>query len=143
MAFLDIMDLGAERSVTLFPKLYRRVQRDLLLEHVYLIEGKVETSRYNGEVQLLAQKLQLAASIRKDTSDLTCYLKIDKHHEEISILNQLSDIIKEYSGECFVILYYESEKKQKRLPADLKIKNNSKVAELLEKLLGKENVIFK
>lgn len=143
MAFLDIMDLGAERSVTLFPELYRRVQRDLLLEHVYLIEGKVETSRYNGEVQLLAQKLQLAASVRKDTSDLTCYLKIDKHHEEISILNQLSDIIKEYSGECFVILYYESEKKQKRLPADLKIKNNSKVAGLLEKLLGKENVIFK
>ncbi len=74
---------------------------------------------------------------------MTCYLKIDKHHEEISILNQLSDIIKEYPGECFVILYYESEKKQKRLPADLKIKNNSKVAELLEKLLGKENVIFK
>lgn len=143
MAFLDMMDISAEGSATIFPDLYRMVRKDLAVEEVYLIEGKVETSRYNGEMQVLVQKIQLASQVRKESSQVTCYLKIDKQHQEISILNQLANIIQENKGDIPVILFYEMEKKRKNLPDNLRVENNTKVAEILKNLLGKENVIFK
>ncbi len=53
-----------QRSVSNdFPIVYRQV-RSLIENAVLYIEGKVEVSRYNGEIQLIADKIDLAENVQ-------------------------------------------------------------------------------
>ena len=60
MAFLEGTDASKEVSITVFPTLYRHIRSDVAENAVLYVEGKVEVSRYNGEIQLIADKIELA-----------------------------------------------------------------------------------
>ena len=49
-----------KKSQSLFFPLYRHIRSDVAENAVLYVEGKVEVSRYNGEIQLIADKIELA-----------------------------------------------------------------------------------
>lgn len=143
MAFAQVSDQSGEMSVTLFPEVYRAVRSIMKEDEVYLFEGRVEKSKFNGEWQLLVVKAQAGEYLEKELETKTCYLKIDKQHQDSAVLNELLSLLKQFKGEMPVILYYEEEKKQKMLERDLWVAETADLMEKLQELLGSENSIFK
>lgn len=69
MAFLEGNDSSGEISVTVFPKLYRRIRSEMATNKVYYIEGKVEESSFNQELQLLAEMILPVTKLEVEIAD--------------------------------------------------------------------------
>jgi DNA polymerase-3 subunit alpha len=142
MAFLEGTDASKEVSITVFPTLYRQVRGDVAENAVLYVEGKVEVSRYNGEIQLIADKIELAEKAQAQLTDQTCFLKItlavEKDH-----LQELSQLLRKHKGQIPVVLFYERNGKKVLLTEENWVKKDEEIESRLGSLLGTENVIFK
>lgn len=142
MAFVEGTDASKEVSVTIFPIVYRQV-RSLIEENAVLyIEGKVEVSRYNGEIQLIADKIDLAENVQNKIASQTCYLKISAE-AETSQLQALSKEMKQHHGNIPVVMFYESSGKKVLLAEENWVTDEPNFVKQLIALLGNGNVIFK
>jgi DNA polymerase-3 subunit alpha len=142
MAFVEGTDASKEVSVTIFPIVYRQV-RSLIEENAVLyIEGKVEVSRYNGEIQLIADKIDLAENVQNKIAPQTCYLKISAE-AETSHLQALSKEMKQHQGNIPVVMFYESSGKKVLLAEENWVTDEPNFVTQLKALLGNGNVIFK
>ena len=142
MAFVEGTDASKEVSVTIFPIVYRQV-RFLIEENAVLyIEGKVEVSRYNGEIQLIADKIDLAENVQNKIASQTCYLKISAE-AETSHLQALSKEMKQHHGNIPVVMFYESSGKKVLLAEENWVTDEPNFVKQLIALLGNGNVIFK
>lgn len=143
MAFLEGTDASKEISITAFPILYRKVRGSLSENMVAYVEGKVETSRYNGELQLIADKIESAEKVQETLAEITCYLKITREMEDSEMLTELSQLLKAHPGNVPVVLFYESTGKKVLLTENTWITADDILQEHLRKLAGEENVVFK
>ena len=142
MAFVEGTDASKEVSVTIFPIVYRQV-RSLIEENAVLyIEGKVEVSRYNGEIQLIADKIDLAENVQNKIASQTCYLKISAA-AETSHLQALSKEMEQHHGNIPVVMFYESSGKKVLLAEENWVTDEPDFVTQLKALLGNGNVIFK
>lgn len=143
MAFLEGNDPTGELSVTIFPDLYRQVRQTFEVGDVIYIEGKGEVSKYNQELQLIAERLLPAAKAQEQLSQKTCYLRILPEKETAADLNQLLHLIRSHPGDVPVILVYAASGVKKILSHENQIENSAAVSSELAGLLGSENVVFK
>lgn len=143
MAFLEGNDLTDEISVTVFPQLYRKIRNQLVENQVYYIEGKVERSNYNDQLQMIANQTIVAKTLAETIADTTAYLKIPKNVEQKQALSELYAVFKQSSGNVPVVIYYEQTDDTRLLPEKNWVSNTEELQESLEKILGKRNVIFK
>lgn len=142
MAFLEGTDASKEVSITVFPTLYRHIRSDVAENAVLYVEGKVEVSRYNGEIQLIADKIELAEKAQAQLTDQTCYLKITRD-VETNHLQELSQLLRKHRGRVPVVLFYESNGKKVLLTEENWLKKDEEMERKLGHLLGEENVVFK
>jgi DNA polymerase-3 subunit alpha len=142
MAFLEGTDASKEVSITVFPILYRQVRGDVAENAVLYVEGKVEVSRYNGEIQLIADKIELAEKAQAQLTDQTCFLKITPAVEK-DHLQELSQLLRKHKGQIPVVLFYERNGKKVLLTEENWVKKDEEIESRLGSLLGTENVIFK
>ncbi|TXX29410.1 DNA polymerase III subunit alpha, partial [Escherichia coli] len=131
MAFLEGTDASKEVSITVFPTLYRHIRSDVAENAVLYVEGKVEVSRYNGEIQLIADKIELAEKAQAQLTDQTCYLKITRD-VETNHLQELSQLLRKHRGRVPVVLFYESNGKKVLLTEENWLKKD----EEMERKLG-------
>lgn len=143
MAFLTGNDASGEISVTLFPRTYRQAIQLLAEQTVFLIEGKVERSKYNQETQLLAEKVELAREVEDSISAMTGYLKIPATLDERLTLQQIKKILQQSPGRIPLIIVSEKTRKKTILHEEFWTTDDPKMIETLKELLGDENVIFK
>lgn len=143
MAFVEGSDPTGEVSLTIFPNLYRQVRQLFALNDVIYVEGKTEISKYNQELQVIVEGLQLGETAEMQLDQKMCYLKIPESFQEAGGLQELNQLIKKNHGNCPVILYYESTKKKRLLSDEFRIADSDEVRNALENLLGKNNVVFK
>ncbi|GMA47513.1 hypothetical protein GCM10025854_17630 [Tetragenococcus muriaticus] len=143
MAFLEGNDLTDEISVTVFPQLYRKIRNQLVENQVYYIEGKVERSNYNDQLQMIANQTIVAKTLAETIADTTAYLKIPTNVEQKQALSELYAVFKQSSGNVPVVIYYEQTDDTRLLPEKNWVSNTEELQESLEKILGKGNVIFK
>lgn len=143
MAFLTGSDVSGEIDITVFPKLYRKIRQDFQLNTVYYVEGKVERSKYNQEIQLLAEEMEKAAELTTKISEQTCYLRITEKLEQPAILEKLKHILKEHPGHVPIVVFYQQSGKKIGLAAENWIDDSQTVKNQLSYLLGAENVVFK
>lgn len=142
MAFFEGNDASGEISVTVFPALYRRIRSNVAINQVLYIEGKVETSSFNGELQILASRVEQANHIEETIADKTCYLRISAQ-EEPDVLPELAQILTEYTGNVPVILFFEATHKKQLLDEKSWIVYTDKSEMALKQLLGADNVVFR
>lgn len=141
MAFVDISDTSGDVSLTLFPKIYRKYIHLLEKSNVLYIEGKVEARAGQG-LQMLAQQIQEAEELEENRETKKCFIRIEERKEDHAVLNHLKEHLVEYSGGIPVILYYVKSGKKLVLQEKFWIKNSVELVELVEKLLGKGNIVI-
>jgi DNA polymerase-3 subunit alpha len=142
MAFLDGNDASGDISVTIFPTLYRHIRTNVALSQVLYIEGKAETSSFNGELQILASRIERASQMEESIADKTCYLRISAQ-EEKDVLPNLAKLLVEYTGNVPVILFFEGSHKKQLLDEKSWIVFTDKSEMALKQLLGDDNVVFR
>ena len=143
MAFLEGSDTSGELSVTVFPALYRQIRGKIGLNKVIYLEGKVERSTFNGELQVLAQRIEPAEEVEQTIADETCYLRIPSQMDETLILGQLFKQIKQHPGNVPVILFFEKDRRKQLLDEKNWLAHTAELETQLTQIFGSENVVFK
>ncbi|MDT2745137.1 DNA polymerase III subunit alpha [Enterococcus asini] len=143
MSFVEGNDPSGELSVTIFPELYRRVRQTFQIGDVLYLEGKVEMSKYNGEMQLIANELAQASELQMQVTETTCYLRISPEQENKAQMQQLFQLIQTHPGAVPVILVYVKSGEKRMLAPEYAVENSAGLQEELGQLLGFENVVFK
>ena len=143
MAFLEGNDPSGELSVTLFPELYRKVRQSFQVGDVLYLEGKVEVSKYNGEMQLIANELIQAAELQTQLTETTCYLRISPEQETPEQMQRLFQLIQTHPGPVPVILVYVKSGVKRMLAPEYAVENSEGLQAELRRLLGLANVVFK
>lgn len=143
MAFVEGDDSTGSISLTLFPGVFRSVRQSVEVGKVYYVEGKVERSKYNQELQVLVNTISEAAPMESSISDKTCYLRIEGTIGSQDILQQVKTIIQQTPGSVPVVLFYADQKKKVVLDKNYWIAEDETVLKSFSELLGAENVVFK
>lgn len=143
MAFVEVDDMTGSLSLTVFPTVFRTLRNKIEKNQVYFVEGKIEKSNYNQELQLLVDRIIQANEIEQSIADVTCYLKIPIGENEAQHLNQVHEVIKKNKGLSPVVLYYESSKRKLVLGEENWLNYSDTVEEQLQGILGVGNVVFK
>ena len=143
MAFVDGNDASGEVSITMFPTLYRQVRGTFGLNQVIYVEGKVEKSKFNGELQVLAQRVELAEVVEQSFADETCYLRIATDADDQLQLRQLAEVIKYAPGNVPIVLFFEKDRRKQVLDEKRWLAHSEEVEKKLQEIFGQKNVIFK
>lgn len=143
MAFVEVDDMTGSLSLTVFPSIFRTLRNKIEKNRVYFVEGKIEKSNYNQELQLLVDKIMQADELERTIANVTCYLKIPSGENESFQLRQVHEILKNNKGSSPVILFYEKNKKKLVLGEENWVDYSGAIEEQLQEILGVENVVFK
>ncbi|WP_430598442.1 DNA polymerase III subunit alpha [Enterococcus sp. AZ177] len=143
MAFVEGDDLTGSLSLTLFPTVFRTLRQTVEKNQVYFVEGKVEKSNYNQELQLLVNQIEKASAIENSISATTCYLKIVAAKDQKEVLQSVHEVIQQNKGNTPVIIYFEENGKKVVLGEENWVADTLSVKEQLEAILGNQNVVFK
>ena len=143
MAFLKISDESGEIDITVFPKIYREYYQTINEGALIFLVGRLELSK--GRKQLIAEKLTDVNEVKKKPVDKQqiLYLKITQNYASNEQLFQLKNILKKYSGQIKVILFYEAERRYIELSDDFSVSGSNQCLEALCNILGKQNVVIK
>ncbi|MBP2099335.1 DNA polymerase III subunit alpha [Enterococcus rivorum] len=143
MAFVEGDDLTGDLSLTLFPTVFRQIRQTVEQNQVYYVEGKVERSKYNQELQLLVDVIEKAEKIEGTISELTCFLRITEELDTKKTLQKVQEVMKNHPGPVPVILYFQQSGKKIVLSDENWIKDTNEVKHELSSILGEENIAFK
>ncbi|MDN6727322.1 MAG: DNA polymerase III subunit alpha [Tetragenococcus halophilus] len=143
MAFLEGNDPTDETSVTIFPRLYRKVRNQLVENQVYYIEGKVEKNKYNDQLQVIANQVVAAKTLADTIADKTAYLKIPAAADQKQLVASLYAVIKQFRGNVPIIIYYEKTGETRLLPEKNWVTYTKDLQNSLEEIIGSGNVVFK
>lgn len=140
MAFLTGDDPTGELSVTLFPRLYRT----LTVEPgtVYLAQGKVELSRYDQILQLLAERLVAADTIEANLPNEKLFLRLSAQQDTTEFHQQLTELLQRSPGQVPVVIYFEKNQRKIVLNKRFWIELNDEILATLRDLLGESNVVI-
>ena len=129
MAFVNIEDLYGSIEVVIFPETYKQYRHLIEDDKVVLVKGKLQVD--DDDVKLLSQEF-----VDLENLDFkTLYLKTD--YKEY---NGLIEVLKDYSGQTPVVVYFADRKKSFKLDKRLWVDTSSQNIKKLEQFLGKENV---
>lgn len=143
MAFLEGNDSSGEISVTIFPQLYRQIRKNLMVNHCFLLFGKVEKSKYNGELQMIADKVFIDEEIHKQLTNKTCFLRLVEGFHNQEVVNQVKQLLASSPGNIPVVIYDPISKQKVRVAEELWITFSNDLYNKLRQLLGAENVVMK
>ncbi|EOL43303.1 DNA polymerase III subunit alpha [Enterococcus caccae] len=143
MAFVEGDDLTGSLSLTLFPTVFRTLRQNVEKNQVYFVEGKIEKSNYNQELQLLVNQIEKANDIENSISATTCYLKIVAEKEQNNVLQSIREVIQAHRGNIPVIIYFEKNGKKLVLGEENWLADTADAKEQLDQILGSQNVVFK
>lgn len=142
MSFMTIEDESGTISVTVFPKLFQKIESIDLDGNIYLFVGHPNVGQ-RGDSELIADKVVDPKQYTVQLPTEKLYLRIDKAHDTSENLKQLYQIIESANGQMPVILYRVQKKQALLLKSNRWIDFNSNVQQKLEMFLGKQNVFLK
>ncbi|MBO0453704.1 DNA polymerase III subunit alpha [Candidatus Enterococcus murrayae] len=143
MAFLTGNDQSGEVSLTIFPQSYRRLRKDIELEKVYLVQGKVERSRYDQAIQLLVEEMVPAQIAEDDISDKTLYLRVQEKYDTPEIQQGIAERLQLSPGKIPVLIYYEKSRRKIVLDKKFWVGVNDTLLNALSDILGEQNVVIR
>lgn len=143
MAFLTGNDQSGEISLTIFPQTYRRLRKEIELETVYLVQGKVERSRYDQAIQLLVEEMTPAQNAEDDISDKILYLRVQDEKDTAEIQQGIAERLQLSPGKIPVVIYYEKSRRKIVLDKKFWIGVNDTLLNALSDILGEQNVVIR
>lgn len=131
----SLEDLSGTVEIVAYPAIYSRFASLLAEETIVCIKGKVSLNEERGNAIIIDEIMPIEKLVEKS---MKLYLKFtDKTRVlEDSVMGALS----KYPGGIAVYFYYEAEKKTRRTPESLFVRNSEILITELEELLGKDSV---
>lgn len=142
MAFATLEDETGTISVTIFPRLFARIENEDLLNKIKVIVGAPKDG-LRGDLELISDKINDPQQYMIQLPKQVLYLKVPKYLDSNEQLNQLYDLIETSHGNVPVIVYRESEKKAVLLKNNRWINFNETINRKLTQFLGEKNVFLK
>jgi len=136
MCFIKAEDETGEIDITIFPKLYRVSQNLLEEEKILVINGKAEHSKFNDNLQILAQSIEDAQSVLEEMNLEILFIKLSDDEK----VPQLKETLGNYKGKHSVILVIGSQRIL--LNQQFKVEKSAILLEILEETYGKGNAVF-
>ncbi|MDR2832660.1 MAG: DNA polymerase III subunit alpha [Streptococcaceae bacterium] len=138
MSFLKVEDETGELDVTVFPNVYRKVQNLLIDEMILVITGKVEKSKFNENLQLLAETIEDAKEALEVMSRETLFIKL----ETSEFIPKLKEMLALTPGKHSVILVIGENRETIALNPKFNVAKKNELISVLGKNFGSENVKF-
>ena len=143
MAFVKISDSYGEIELIVFPKVFSQFSSFLTVDNVIFVEGQISLKDEEPtKVILTSCKTVLSnnefSTEKKASSKM--YLKVKSIKEPI--VNEIIELLKEYSGDTEII-FYDSETKKYVKASNLTISASEDVVFALKAILGDDAVILK
>ncbi|WP_334328762.1 DNA polymerase III subunit alpha [Companilactobacillus sp. HBUAS59699] len=142
MCFATIEDETGSISVTIFPKLFQKLENTELEGKIFLVVGRANDGR-RGDLEFIADRFNDPKQYTVQLPDEKLYLKIMKTIDTEDNLSKLYRTIESSPGKIPVILYREKTKQAAILKSNRWINFSEEVQSKLETLLGKKNVFLK
>lgn len=143
MAFLTGNDQSGEISLTVFPQTYRRLRNELELEKVYLVQGKVERSKYDQAIQLLVEEMISAQIAEDDISDKKLFLRVQVDQDSPELHQKIAERLQLSPGKVPVVIYYEKNHRKIVLDRKFWVGVNDTLINALSDILGEQNVVIR
>ncbi|WP_056979670.1 DNA polymerase III subunit alpha [Companilactobacillus nodensis] len=142
MCFATVEDETGSISVTIFPKLFQKLENTELEGKIFLIVGRSSDGR-RGDIEFIADRFNDPKQYTVQLPDEKLYLKIMKTFDNEDNLSKLYETIESSPGKIPVILYREKDKRAVILKSNRWIDFSDEVRMKLESLLGEKNVFLK
>ena len=143
MAFVKISDSYGEIELVVFPNMLNQYSSYLVVDNVIYVEGQISVKDEEPpKIILNSCKAVLSNSdfenIKKTSSKL--YLKVKSVKDPL--VNEIIELLKEYSGDTEII-FYDSEQKKYVRASNLTITASDDVIFALKAILGDDAVVLK
>ena len=143
MAFIKISDSYGEVELIVFPKQFSKYSSDLTVDNVIFATGQI-TLKDEEAPKIILNSCQTIltnteySNINKNHSKL--YLKVNNIKEPI--VNDIIELLKEYSGDTEIIFYDNATKKYVKA-SNLTIYASDDILNALKAILGEDAVVLK
>ena len=149
MAFITIEDRFGEIEVVVFPKVLEKSREYLISDAAVAVMGKISAAEDSAPKILADKIITLSGNTPEKTLEIakpvppekprTLYLRVPS--ADCAEMERISAILDIFRGNTPVMLYSSSEKKYSKCSTGAEIMPN--MTALLEKILGRENVVIK
>ncbi len=134
MAFFQLEDVTGSISAIAFPDLYTQNTDAILEDNIVVATGKLSLDS-DDTVKFILTKLERFST---DITYVKLYLKVES--EQSPKMEEVKKLLRFFSGETAVYVYFDKEKRLTLAPKDLWVSENSILMDKLIALLGDENV---
>lgn len=142
MCFMTIEDESGSISVTVFPKLFQKIEDMEIDGQIFLFAGRSSTGQ-RGDLELIADRLADPKQYTVKLPSEKLYLRVIKSLDTSDNLERLYKLIEESHGPMPVIVYREKNQQAVLLRSNHWINLNDDIRHKLEEFLGKKSVFVK
>ena len=142
MCFMTIEDESGSISVTIFPKLFQKIEDMELDGKIFLFVGRSNIGQ-RGDLELIADRLSDPQQYTIKLPNEKLYLRVTSSLDTPDNLARLYHLIESSRGHMPVIIYREKKQQAVLLKSNRWIDFNSNVQSKLENFLGKRSVFVK
>ncbi len=140
MAFLTIEDLYGIIEAIVFPNVYERYQQHLVEDGIIMIKGTLNFKEEEAP-KVIADKIfpiEEAGNITSEKRFLK--LRILPGEEEDRVLNEIKNTLKDYPGDCPVMIYIGNTGRKFKASKKLWVEPEGRLLQSLKELIGEDNV---
>ncbi len=136
MCFLTVEDYTHSLEVIVFPKVFYDHMNELLPESMVVVTGRVDASETG--TKLLADEITSLEDYHP-----TYFLTIEPEVATADIQKKITDILARHPGQNPVRFYLKAQKRHVKAEPGCAAADSPELAEELEKILGKGNVLWR
>ncbi len=141
MAFLKVSDQTGAGEIVVFPAIYRTARAWLKEESILLIEGSCEPQD-NEQIKVIADRIFTMEEVKQRLKRFVV-IRIEPSSQNKAILTELKHILMKHPGSVSVHLYYESEKRVRKLSEQYAISASKQCIAEIKQLIGEKNILIK
>ena len=141
MAFITLGDETGEIDGVVFPDVWEQTETILSKGEFVYIDGVGQ--RRNDQTNIIISRAMKLKDISPKKVKETLFLKIEPHHHEKGVLEDVKEVLRNHKGNTPVVVYYSQIEKTVKLGQDWLINTDSDCILTLKNLLGESNVVKK
>lgn len=134
MAFLQLEDLVGSVEVIVFPRDYEKYGSKIVEDNKVFITGRVSTEDEK-DSKLICESIKAFDEIPKKL-----WIRFGTKEEYLAVEEELFRLLHDWDGKDQVVIYIDSIKAMKTLPAGKNVAADTELIEILHDRFGKENV---
>ncbi|WP_347549316.1 DNA polymerase III subunit alpha [Pseudalkalibacillus hwajinpoensis] len=141
MAFITLGDETGEIEAVAFPDVWEETSSILSKGEFVYVDGSGQNR--NGQTNIILSRVMKLEDVSPKKRAITLYLKIEPHHKQTGVLNDVKEVLHDFQGDIPVVVYYSETEKTMRLGQDWLVNPDAACISKLKELLGDSNVVKK